>query len=187
MLGSIRPMMKRVAVQAGGHVGCWPVVLARHFDVVYTWEPAAADFRDLIYNVQCAGLTDKVFAARGLLGSTYGLGTIFGPSGSTKRQTEKRVPGKNQITTGGVPVYQLDDLELPMCDLIYLDVEGCELDVLKGAMETLQRCRPVVACEEHAKFVTVGALGSYLERFGYEQVGSHGLDVFFEYRGDLHA
>jgi FkbM family methyltransferase len=41
-----------------------------------------------------------------------------------------------------VPLVTIDSLALPKCDLIKIDVEGMELDVLKGASNTLQRFRP---------------------------------------------
>ncbi len=41
----------------------------------------------------------------------------------------------------------IDSLELPRVDFIKIDVEGSELEVLEGAMSTLNRCKPVVIME----------------------------------------
>lgn len=43
---------------------------------------------------------------------------------------------------------RLDRLELKQCDLIKIDVEAMELDVLKGAAETIARLRPIIYFEQ---------------------------------------
>jgi FkbM family methyltransferase len=43
---------------------------------------------------------------------------------------------------------------LPLIDFIKIDVEGGELDVWKGAAETLRRHHPVVYCEVYEKWAT---------------------------------
>lgn len=51
-----------------------------------------------------------------------------------------------------VEVKRLDELVGPAapCDFVKIDVEGAELEVLRGARETLRRCRPVVLFEHAA-------------------------------------
>lgn len=46
-----------------------------------------------------------------------------------------------------VPLYRLDELTLDKCGFIKIDVEGMELEVLKGSERTLARCRPVMYIE----------------------------------------
>jgi FkbM family methyltransferase len=41
-----------------------------------------------------------------------------------------------------VPLVTIDSLTLHRCEFVKIDVEGMELDVLKGAKDTLQRFRP---------------------------------------------
>src|SRR5205085_12691372 len=61
----------------------------------------------------------------------------------------------------------------PLPNLIKIDVEGSESEVLKGAEELFNRCRPSVICEVHdaanALFVA-----DWLERKGYsvEYIGN---------------
>jgi FkbM family methyltransferase len=64
-----------------------------------------------------------------------------------------QAPGGNfgALSLGGeglkVPVLRLDDIELPSCALIKVDVEGLEWRVLQGATGHLQQHRPVVYLE----------------------------------------
>lgn len=52
--------------------------------------------------------------------------------------------------TGSLPIQvrSLDELNLAVTpDLIKIDVEGMELEVLRGAIDTIRRCRPVLYVE----------------------------------------
>lgn len=79
---------------------------------------------------------------------------------------------------GSIPVFTipLDALDLQRLDFLKLDVEGCEVRALIGALETIKRCKPVMLIE-----VNVGAL----ERQGFSKRNIHeqlwGLDYRFEY------
>jgi hypothetical protein len=49
------------------------------------------------------------------------------------------------------PSLRLDELELPECRLIKIDVDGAELDVLKSGADTIKRLRPVLYLENDIK------------------------------------
>ncbi|MEO5373380.1 MAG: FkbM family methyltransferase [Alphaproteobacteria bacterium] len=46
-----------------------------------------------------------------------------------------------------VPVLTIDELGLPACHLIKIDVQGMERDVLTGAVHTIERYRPILYVE----------------------------------------
>jgi FkbM family methyltransferase len=50
-----------------------------------------------------------------------------------------------------VPVVAIDALEYPDVGFMKIDVEGFELEVLKGATETIKRCRPIIYLEDDRK------------------------------------
>jgi len=74
-----------------------------------------------------------------------------------------------------VPLARLDDVleryDFGPVSMIKIDVEGAELNVLKGAEATLRKYTPVVICEidgrEHRFGSTGGELVTYLENLGY--------------------
>ncbi len=164
-------------VQAGANLGIFPKRLAEVFETVYTFEPDPELFEVTCQNAPARNIV-KVQAA---LGDTRGLvGTCrIRRDGKTNHHE-----GITHVVPGGVlPTLRIDDLGLRVCDLIYLDIEGAELDALRGAQETLRRCRPVVAVEinKNLKFVglTEEQVTGFIHDRGYRFVLNVGSDRAF--------
>lgn len=177
-----RAPARRVAVQAGGHIGTVPVYLAGCFERVYTFEPDAANHAALVANCYQRH-PDTIWTARGVLGHVRG-GVVL--TESTKSTGQHRVaPGE----LGHVPSYRIDDMGLDQVDAILLDVEGCEIHALRGATETLRRCRPVVMAEENKRSVgqgfRLGDLRAFLAGEGYVQVAAIADDLVFVHGGAM--
>jgi FkbM family methyltransferase len=77
-----------------------------------------------------------------------------------------------------VPTVRLDDLNEDV-DLIKIDVEGHEEAVLRGALATIERCRPVVVMECFPE--NVGVV-SHLEELGYVSTRIDGDNYLLEPR-----
>lgn len=154
---------KRVAVQAGGNWGYWPAKMAGIFGTVYTFEPEHTNFTALAANLAGMPNVIRIEAALGAGAGPVGILKFPGKSGHS------RVDGE-----GYVPRLRLDDLVLPVCDLIYLDIEGYEYPAIVGAQSTIKRCRPVIAFEEkgHSERMgyDVGSSEAYLKVLGYRVV-----------------
>lgn len=131
---------KGVCVQAGGHVGLFPRQLSKHFSFVHTFEPGAEMYSALVHN------TEKY---ANIIPHNYALGAFSGRVLFDSRRSGRSKVIEEGGASVGNPVSQetIDSLSLPRCDLIYLDVEGYELEVLKGAMETIQKFRPIITVE----------------------------------------
>ncbi len=132
---------KDVAVQAGGCFGVWPLYLARFFKHVYTFEPDWQNFRCLNINVaEVGGGVSNVIPIRSALSDRNGLASI--------RRAQPSNAGSGYLTEGSeFPKFALDSLSLTSCDLLCLDVEGSELDALKGAETTIRMHKPVIMLE----------------------------------------
>lgn len=74
-------------------------------------------------------------------------------------------------------------------DLIKIDVQGAELDVLKGATETLKHCNDLIVELQHKEYNIGGAQSheviEFLESIGFEMVGS-GPFCSTDVDGDYH-
>lgn len=160
---------RRVVVQAGGHVGDWPRRLSESFAQVITCEPEPLLYRCLVKN----GVPLNVLPVNIALGSFVGqVRFLRRASPSTSR-----VHAEGQITVQQTTVDAL--VADSNCDAIILDVEGHEREVLIGARETIERCRPVIQVEllERSAKEIVAMLAS----LGYEPVTKKGRDRVFAY------
>lgn len=85
-----------------------------------------------------------------------------------------------------VDVVTLDGLALAACRLIKIDVEGRELEVLRGATQLLARCRPVI-CIECDRQGALTPLVEFLREQGY-RVFRHEPPLFSpqNFRGCAH-
>ena len=64
----------------------------------------------------------------------------------------------NRERTGDTLIRRLDDFALPACAFIKIDAEGFEPDVIRGATDTLARCKPTLFVELN---------DAALRRYGY--------------------
>lgn len=155
---------RKLAVQAGGYCGTWPAFLAKMFEVVYTFEPDADNFRALANNA--AGW--NIYPFRAALGDKPGTATLELAKNS----------GSNQMldVPGSTPIIRLDDLHLSRLDMLALDVEGFETCVYMGGERTIMQFSPVIIAEETGKVSKESRHFSYatahdwLKAHGYKQV-----------------
>jgi FkbM family methyltransferase len=95
-------------------------------------------------------------------------------NGRTDIQEVEGNDGMNYILEGGtVEMIKIDFLKLKKCDFIKIDVEGYELDVLKGAKNTIKKFKPKLLIEINNETLTrVGVdrkqIFEWLNDMGYE-------------------
>ena len=160
-----------IVVQAGGNVGILANALAQHFAHVYTFEPDADNFACLDHNVVAKNVTKRQAA----LGASSA-------SGVSLEKMPNNCGSHNINGVGSIPVATIDELDLPSCDLIVLDVEGYELFALRGAEQTIAIFRPTVVLEDKGLSKRYGiaegdAPGWLMENFGYKVVQHTNRDI----------
>jgi FkbM family methyltransferase len=69
-----------------------------------------------------------------------------------------------------VPLRRLDEFALADLTAVKLDAEGAEYEVLRGAAETLRRCRPVLSIEieERHRPGSTRSVPAFLDALGYD-------------------
>jgi FkbM family methyltransferase len=166
----------KVAVQAGGNVGVYPLRLAKDFEAVFTFEPDLDNYRCLERNIQgvgnieahCLALADRK-GRSSLVHAPANCGAHYLDDG-------------NRRDGHGVDLWTIDGLSLEACDLICLDVEGYEMAVLKGAASTITRFKPVILYEDKGMSDRYGVKQGEVEKwlaaeFGYRVAGRNRHDV----------
>lgn len=151
-------------VQAGGGMGMYPRLLSRMFKWVYTFEPDVNNFYCLVNN--CGN--DNIIKMQAALGEDHRLVTILNPS--TSNCGTHRVQGHDDAR---IPQLCIDDLDLRAIDLIMLDVEGYELNVLKGAEKAIKRFKPTIQAECGSR------VEDYLKDLNYRFVETSVADWIF--------
>lgn len=113
--------------------------------LVYAFEPQRIVFQTLCANVALNSLT-QVVARQQAVGEAPG--SLMIPPINPNQVGNFGGLGLGQHAAGEpVPCIRLDDLPLPQCDLVKIDVEGMEAQALRGARATLQRLRPYLYVE----------------------------------------
>lgn len=131
---------KNVAVQAGGNAGVFPIALSMLFEEVYTFEPDPLNYECMLINI------DRLNAPN-VKHMQAGLSVVEGRGNMVGDHVNCGALQIEEASDGDVKLVTIDSLELPECDLIYLDIEGFEDLALMGATETIAMYKPVIVCE----------------------------------------
>lgn len=151
-----------VFVDVGANVGFYTcsvgVDLLRRGGVVYAFEPVSTNRRWLMRNIRLNGLEGVVTVLPLALGDRPGsLVMRRAPVGAAANAVGENMLSewdRDSVDRNGwdreeVGVVPLDEwgTGLSRCDVVKIDVEGADLLVLQGAVETIGRFRPVVFAE----------------------------------------
>lgn len=148
-----------VIVDVGANIGATVSVAAALLPgaTITALEPSPRALRCLRETVQANEIGDRVNIIPQAVGkerSTATLAECDFLAGSHFVQKGHGFAEEEQIS---VPVIPLDDLDIQHVDLIKIDVEGFELDVLRGATETIRRHAPAIVLEFNSWAITAWA------------------------------
>jgi len=140
-------------VEVGANIGTHTVELSRLVGPtgsVHAFEPQRLVFQCLCANLalnQCS----NVFGYQAGVGDHRG--EIYVPRLSYESSNNFGGLSLSTAQTDGerVALQRIDDLELPGCDFLKIDVEGMECQVLDGARETIGKHRPIMYLENDRK------------------------------------
>lgn len=148
-----------VMVDAGANIGCISVECGRHmagWGEVTAFEPQERVFYALCGNVALSNLWN-VRARMEALGKQSGAVGVpqpdyQRPASFGSLELDGRNDDLGQSVDAGtkrnfVPVRMIDEFGLKRLDLLKVDVEGMEVQVLKGAEQTIRRCQPIMLLE----------------------------------------
>lgn len=181
-LGYLQKDQFGLAIDVGAHVGLWSRVLAHHFKEVVAFEPLPELAACLRKNVEDL---ENVQVQQCALGSNadfmkMGVVPIRENSGNTRIATQRESATPDTLTFVDIRALDSFAADVPV-NFIKVDVEGYELDVLKGAEHTLLQDKPFIVVEQKR---------GNAERYGYKQhdalnyLISLGFEEVFEVSGD---
>lgn len=150
-----------VGANIGNHSAFWGVVCGAQ---VLAVEPYVDSFEALTETIVANSLEASVYARNYALGSSNGVGSVI-PGSSTNLGTT-RVELDASGSTVVRPIDSLPEVAARAVRVIKVDVEGMEVDVLRGSLETIARDRPLIFCECLTR-QAVGEVESLLARENY--------------------
>ncbi len=163
---------KGVVIDVGANFGAWTVPMAKYALTVIAYEPQQC-CSDLIERSLKANSIKNVYVYNSAIGSYYHKVEV--PQLSLDVDTNFggiSLVGANEcqvdVPTRQVSVWTIDGgWTNAKVSFIKIDVEGGELDVLKGAAETIARDQPIIFLEYDHKYTDLPALEAFIQDAGY--------------------
>lgn len=171
---------RKTVIDIGSNIGSWTYSLVDFFDFVHCFEPIKIHQDCWVKNLEgysnvklypvALGDEDeqvKMFVPDVCMAGAY----ITSPKNhATDKPTEIY---KNGTVIESITVKSLDNYNFESIDFIKIDVEGYELNVLKGAKETILRNKPCILLEQKADNL-----------YGVEFLEELGMSKMFSFDGD---
>ena len=142
-----------IVVECGCHIGTHSLLLASLCKTFYGFEPMPNTYDVLNKNIKLNNINNAIIYKKGVSnkeGITQFCWIIEGnPGGAGLNDNPMGIP--TWVTRANkhidVELTTIDLLQLDKLDFIKIDVEGYETLVIDGAINTIQRCRPVIVVE----------------------------------------
>lgn len=135
-----------VIIDAGAYIGNHSIFFAKCCDAkVIAFEPYIESYNNLKKNIEINNLQNIVTAHNYALGSSRKTGgmVVANKSNTGMTKVEPNAPGDIEIRT-------LDEVVLnnvKRIDVLKIDVEGMEVELLKGAVQAISRYKPLIYVE----------------------------------------
>jgi FkbM family methyltransferase len=159
-------------IHVGGHYGKEAVIYKKHnIENVHFFEPLKKNYNVLVNNIYNYKSYNYGLGAENKICEIHVETVNDGQSCSLLEPKEhlRFFPAIQFLTSEYVEIKKLDDFKLSECNLLNIDVQGYELEVLKGSTETLTNIDYII-CEinlvEHYKNAPmINDLDEYLKEF----------------------
>lgn len=150
-------------IDAGANLGWYSIQLAKRFKniVIHAFEPIPQTFSLLKKNIELNDLKN-VILHNFALGKTSGVEDFFYFKGGSAIASRRNLLEHIKADKVSCKIITLDSmvnhLQLQRLDFFKCDVEGSELDVIKGGVQSLERFLPIIYIE---------LFHGWCEKFGY--------------------
>ncbi len=175
----VAPKLGDIFIDIGAYIGWYTIQASRAIGAngrVVALEPDPSNRRQLERNIRLNQLENCALIP---LAAWSRAGDIGWQSSDTlvwHKVDEAQGPQSIEVTTVD---FLVGKLSLPHVDWIKLDIEGGEVEALKGAEQTLRRFHPKLFIEVHE---TLRALKQFLETMGYV-IEKASFDQPFDHHG----
>ena len=164
-----------IGANVGSHTVYW--TLERNAKKIYSFEPLPDTFEILKTNIRLNRIKTRTKLYNIALSDEVCKGSI-------KFYTEINIGGTSfkKDPNGKIDFKPLDKIRIPQkIDLIKIDVEGSEVNVLKGALKTIVKNKPVIVIETYDYKKEVD---NFMDSISYKLVETirEGEDYIYKYK-----
>jgi FkbM family methyltransferase len=145
-----------IVIEGGAYIGVHTLKLAYLSRYVYAFEPMPQSNTTLLNNIKLNNIENVFVYRKGLSDkpgtTTYEWSEVDNPGCSGLANNPLGKPNSRNLFENSeskieVNLINIDSLNLVQVDFIKLDIEGYEILAIKGAIETIKRCKPIIAME----------------------------------------
>jgi len=160
---------RNVAIDVGANCGLWSYGMSREFARVYSFEAN----EDVAANLKSSN-SPKIHLEICGLSSTAGEATLYIPMQESVKLTgwaslqSGNCPDTSRHTEKTVQLKTLDSFGIENVSFIKIDTEGHELEVLRGAVQTMNSNRPVAIIEVMDR--NRESIMDYFKQLDYEEL-----------------
>lgn len=142
----MKPERREAFIDGGAYKGEDTIAFMKwcknQYDNVYAFEPDKNNYRDALKNLSAAGIAADYIFNEGLWSKKEKL--FFSENGQAASHVDRG--GNSQVQMNFID----GALKGEKASFIKMDIEGCELEALKGAYHTIEKYRPKLAiCVYH--------------------------------------
>jgi len=179
-----------IMIDVGACIGSWTIHAALLGAHVHAFEMGESQLRALDYNMKLNNVQDKVTVHDVALQADDTEPMLFDSvmqmhPVSVIEKTQNPPPDA-EIIIAMEPLSHVKFTTLDTClndiehvELIKIDVEGMELEVLKGAYNTIKKFKPNCVVEIHELCVSRSDIEKFMMDLGYKQKRVPGLNDYF--------
>ena len=135
-----------VVLDVGANIGNHSIYFSSKFNKVFAFEPNADVYELLKFN---ASQRQNVFPSMIGLGDVEGDFVLKEISGNLMASWIDKNSDLTDRKTYQIKIKTLDKLNIPEVKFIKIDVEGYEIEVLKGGVDLISRDQPIILFEQH--------------------------------------
>lgn len=163
-------------IDIGGHIGTMSIPFSKIYDHVYTFEPVDTNYNFLSENIRINNIDNISSFNMAISDSEFKIKMVRHDDHNTG--CYQMVNDNNgQITCKTLDSFKLNDV-----DFIKIDVQGGEIKVLKGAMNTIRKYKPFLMIEADEKDTdytcSKTSIIDMLTPEGYHIYHDNGADIF---------
>jgi len=151
---------RRVAIDVGASYGFVTEYLSQSFDEVKSFEIVPQIRQCLEINVNDREMDNVEVFPYGLSNEEKTIDIWFNPLYTGHSSAYMNSDINREGDTVACEVRTLDSFQFENVDFLKIDVEGAELDVLRGGMNTIETHRPIITTE-HSQQTPEGIRNSY--------------------------